>query len=198
MSTPLATLARDIDAVVIGASAGGVQALAVLLPALPASSRAAVFVVLHLPRERPSLLVEVFRPLCAAPVCEAEDKQPVEPGTICFAPPDYHLLVDRGPVLALSADEPVHYSRPSIDVLFESAADVYGPHLAGIVLTGANRDGSVGLAAVKRAGGIALVQSEASAHSPLMPGSAARAVVADFIGTPLELAGFLQVLTART
>ena len=84
---------------------------------------------------------------------EAEDKEPVEPGTVYFAPPDYHLLVDDGPQLALSADEPVHFSRPSIDVLFESAADVYGHALLGILLTGANEDGAVGLAAIHRQGG---------------------------------------------
>ena len=76
---------------------------------------------------------------------EAEDKEPVDAGTVYFAPPDYHLLVDDGPQLALSADEPVHYSRPSIDVLFESAADVYGERLLGIILTGANEDGAAGL-----------------------------------------------------
>jgi two-component system chemotaxis response regulator CheB len=94
-----------IDGIVIGASAGGVEALSTILPALPIGLRAAVFVVLHLPRERPSLLVDIFQPKCALHVREARDKEPVEPGTIYFAPPDYHILLDRGPQLALSADD---------------------------------------------------------------------------------------------
>jgi two-component system chemotaxis response regulator CheB len=158
----------DCAAVVIGTSAGGVEALSQLLPALPADGQAAVFVVIHLPRERPSLLVEIFGGKCAAPVREAQDKEPVEPGTVYFAPPDYHLLVDEGPQTALSADELVNFSRPSVDVLFESAADVYGSRLLGIVLTGASHDGAAGLAAVARAGGRAVVQRPATAQAPIM------------------------------
>ena len=156
----------------VGASAGGVEALFAILPALPAGLRGAVFVVLHLPRDGQSLLAEIFGPKCALPVREAEDKEPVEPGTIYFAPPDYHLLVDAGPRLSLSADEPVHYSRPSIDVLFESAADAYGERLLGILLTGANHDGAAGCG-----GGAARRRHHAraaadSAQSPLMPQAA--------------------------
>jgi two-component system chemotaxis response regulator CheB len=110
-------LERRIDAIVLGASAGGVEALTVLLPCLSAELRAAVFIVVHLPRERPSLLTELFVSKCALHVREAEDKMPVEPGTVYFAPPNYHLLLDKGPQLALSVDDPVHLSRPSIDVL---------------------------------------------------------------------------------
>ena len=142
--------AGRIEAIAVGTSAGGVEALSILLPALPSNLAAAVFIVVHLPRERPSLLVEIFQPRCGLPVREAEDKGIVEPGTIYFAPPDYHLLIDKGPQLALSADEPVHYCRPSVDVLFESAADVYGERLLGIILTGANEDGASGLAAIRR------------------------------------------------
>ena len=163
---------EHIEAVVIGASAGGVDALGLLLPALPARLRAAVLIVVHLPRERPSLLVDIFQPRCAVPVREAEDKQPVQAGTVYFAPPDYHLLLDEGPQLALSADEPVHYSRPSIDVLFESAARIYRRGLLGIVLSGGNDDGSAGLATVLRAGGAGIVQLPQSAAVPLMPASA--------------------------
>ena len=95
----LDTLARDVDAVVIGASAGGVEVLSMLLPALPAACRLSIFIVMHIPRERPSLLAEVFGGRCALPVKEAEDKEPIQPGTVYFAPPDYHLLIDRGPLL---------------------------------------------------------------------------------------------------
>lgn len=167
---------RRYDGVVIGASAGGVEALSVLLPALARGFPAAVFVVLHLPRERPSLLVQVFQPKCALRVCEAVDKEPVTAGTIYFAPPDYHLLVDAGPQVALSADELVNYSRPSVDVLFESAADVYGERLLGIVLTGASQDGAAGAEAIERAGGTVVVQRPDCAHSPAMAQAALRRV----------------------
>lgn len=157
-------LSGRVDAIVIGASAGGIDALMTLLPALGASVAIPIFIVLHLPRDRPSLLPEIFTPKCRLVVCEAQDKEPVRPGTVYFAPPDYHLLIDAGPTLALSSDELVNYSRPSIDVLFESAADVYGPRLLGIILTGANEDGAAGLAAVSDAGGITIVQQPHSAQ----------------------------------
>jgi two-component system chemotaxis response regulator CheB len=189
------SLAGKVDAIVIGASAGGIDALSALLPALPVDMQEPVFVVLHLPRDRPSLLVEIFQPKCALPIREADDKEPVEAGTVYFAPPDYHLLVDVGPQLALSADEAVHYSRPSIDVLFESAADCYGARLLGIVLTGANEDGAAGAAAVQRAGGITLVQQPETAQVPLMPASALRRAAPTHILTLPEMARLLQTLT---
>jgi two-component system chemotaxis response regulator CheB len=163
-----------IDAVAIGASAGGVEALSVLLPALPRDMNAAVFVVLHIPRERPSLLVQLFQPKCRVKVSEAIDKAPIEPGTVYFAPPDYHLLIDRGPSLALSADELVNFSRPSVDVLFESAADVYKDHLLGMILTGASHDGAAGLNAVAAAGGLTIVQDPDTAEVRVMADAAVR------------------------
>ncbi|MFY2763460.1 chemotaxis protein CheB [Arenimonas sp. MALMAid1274] len=159
-------------AIVIGVSSGGVEALGQLLPALPPTLRAAVMVVLHLPPDRPSLLSAIFAGACALPVKEAEDKEDVQPGHVYFAPPDYHLLVDRGPRLVLSFDPPVQFSRPAIDPLFQTAADVYGKRLWGIVLTGNSEDGADGLAAVHRAGGRCFVQDPRTAASPLMPGAA--------------------------
>jgi len=179
--TTRAPASRDIDAVAIGASAGGVEVLSVLLSALPASCRASFLVVMHIPRERPSLLPEVFGAKCALPVREAEDKEPVQPGTVYFAPPDYHLLVDRGPAFALSSDAPVHFSRPSIDVLFDSAADIYGERLLGLILTGANQDGAEGLAAIGRAGGRTIVQEPGSAAVPFLPEAALQAGPVDFV-----------------
>jgi len=187
----------NIDAIVIGASAGGVEALSTLLPALPQNAVAATFVVLHLPRERPSLLVDIFAPKCAQPVREALDKEPVEAGTIYFAPPDYHLLIDTGPQLALSADEPVNFSRPAIDVLFESAADQYGERLLGIILTGANHDGAAGLQAVRKAGGMAIVQQPDDAQSPYMPEVALQQGPVDAVLTVQQIAALLRAL-ART
>lgn len=188
------TLQNRIDVVVIGASAGGVEALSEILPALPASFRPALLIVLHLPRDRPSLLVEIYENRCALPIREAEDKEPVEPGTVYFAPPDYHMLVEKSRQIALSTDEPVHYSRPSIDVLFESAADVYGDRLLGIILTGANADGAAGLHAVHRAGGITVVQQPDSAMVPLMIVSALQRNPADFVLPLPEIAALLKGL----
>jgi two-component system chemotaxis response regulator CheB len=194
--TALASLPDRLDGIVIGASAGGIEALSILLPALPEGLRAAVLIVLHLPRERPSLLVEIFQPKCVLPVQEAQDKEPVARGSVYFAPPDYHLLVDEGPRLALSADELVHYSRPSIDVLFESAAQWYRQRLLGIILTGANEDGAAGLAAVHQAGGTTIVQQPETAHASVMVESALKRSPVDMVLTLEEIAGLLRTLTA--
>lgn len=176
---------HDVKAMVIGASAGGIDALGQLLPALHASCRAAVLIVVHMPRQRPSRLSELFGTHCALPVKQAEDKQPVEPGTVYVAPPDYHLLIDRTgddtPTLALSVDDPVHYSRPSIDVLFESAAECWGAGLMGVILTGANDDGVQGLGAVARAGGISVVQDPAEAVAETLPAGAVRSGLAQHV-----------------
>lgn len=183
-----------VDAVVIGASAGGIEALLVILPSLSARLTVPVFVVVHLPRDGRSLLVTLFGARCAAPVAEVEDKMPVVPGTIYFAPSDYHLLIDTGPSLSLSADDPVNWSRPSIDVLFESAVDIYGSRLAGVILTGANEDGATGLEAVHRAGGIAIVQNPDRAVVSIMPAAALERVAADYL-LPLDgIAALLQTL----
>lgn len=186
--------ARPIEAIAIGASTGGVEALARVLPALPADTRASVFVVLHLPRERESLLVEVFAPRCKLPVREVHDKDPIAAGTIYFAPPDYHLLVDDGPQLALSMDEPVEFSRPSVSVLFETAAAVYGDRLLALLLTGAGRDGAAGMLAVQRAGGLTVVQQPASARMPQMPEAALDRISADHVLTLDEIMTMFQAL----
>ncbi|MGY4828931.1 chemotaxis protein CheB [Sphaerotilaceae bacterium SBD11-9] len=187
-------LHQRVEAIVIGTSAGGVEALSVLLPALQPGLAAAVMVVLHLPRDRPSLLVEIFTPRCALPVHEAHDKEPAQAGHVYFAPADYHLLVDAGPSLALSVDEPVHFSRPSIDVLFESAADIFRERLLGIVLTGANQDGAQGLACIHRLGGSTVVQEPEGAYASLMPASALRRGPVDHV-LPLEgIADLLRTL----
>lgn len=193
----LESLQQRILAIVIGASAGGIEALSVLLPALPSDLQAPVFIVLHLPRDRTSLLVDIFGPRCALPVREAEDKEPVKPGTVYFAPADYHLLIDRGATLALSADALVHFSRPSIDVLFESAADIYGPRLLGIILSGANQDGAEGLATVHRAGGVTVVQSPEGASATYMLESALARTDADFVTSLEGIAAILRALGAR-
>jgi two-component system, chemotaxis family, protein-glutamate methylesterase/glutaminase len=189
-----ATLARPVDAIAIGASTGGIEALVRVLPALPADTRASVFVVVHLPRERASLLTEIFAPRCRLPVRDVHDKDPISAGTIYFAPPDYHLLVDDGPQLALSMDEPVEFSRPSVSVLFETAAAVYRERLLALVLTGAGSDGASGMHAVKRAGGVTVVQQPASARMPQMPEAALGRICADYILDLDEIMNMFQAL----
>ena len=179
-----------IDAVVIGASAGAVEALGVLLPALPESLAIPVVVVVHLPPSRPSLMAELFAPRCKLRVREAEDKQGVEPGTIWFAPPNYHLLIEQERSFALSVDEPVNFSRPSIDVLFESASEVYRERLLALVLTGANHDGARGAEVVRRAGGLFGVQDPSTATAPTMPALSLERTQPDIVGDLLELARY--------
>jgi two-component system chemotaxis response regulator CheB len=140
------------EAVVVGGSAGAIQALLQLLPRLDAGSVVPVVAVVHLPPRRPSLLAELFSERCALSVREPCDKEPVTPG-IWFAPPDYHLLIEKDRTFSLSLDEPHLHSRPSIDALFESAADCYGPSLLGLVLTGASRDGAAGVESICARGG---------------------------------------------
>ncbi|WP_348756072.1 chemotaxis protein CheB [uncultured Aquincola sp.] len=188
------TLPFRPEAVVIGASAGGVQALQLLLGALPASFPAVVAVVLHLPPDRPSGLAALLAAGCALPVEEAIDKQPLRPGSVVVAPPDYHLLVEPDRRVALSVDEPLLYSRPAIDPLFESAALAYGRGLLGIVLTGASRDGSAGLAAVRRQGGQAWVESPSTAIVSTMPAAALAHAGADLVAPLPELGARLGAL----
>lgn len=174
------------DVVVIGASAGGVAALQTLLGALPATLPVPVLVVLHLPRDRSSRIADVLAPYCALTLREAEDKQPLQAGTVTFAPPDYHLLVEDAQAIALSMDEPVLFSRPAIDPLFESAAAVFGTRVLAILLTGASSDGSDGVAAVRAAGGQAWLQCPEEAEASMMPASALQHAGADAV-LPLEL-----------
>ena len=166
----------DIEAIVIGGSAGGLDALLSIVPALPEQVSCPLVIVLHLPPAQPNLVPEILSRVCARAVHEAEDKMPLRNQTIYVAAPNYHLLIERNRSLSLSIDEPVHHSRPAIDVLFESAADAYGPAVAGLVLSGANQDGAEGLCQIRQAGGVAIVQAPATASSPMMPETAIRRV----------------------
>jgi two-component system chemotaxis response regulator CheB len=158
----------EVDIVVIGASAGAVDALSVLLPAVPADARVPVVVVVHVPAKSPSLLASLFSSKCSASVREPDDKELVGRG-VWFAPPGYHLLVERDRSFAFSVDDPVKFSRPSIDVLFESVAMTYGARCAAFVLTGASSDGADGARAIRDAGGFVAVQEPASAEYRTMP-----------------------------
>lgn len=180
-----------IQAVAIGCSAGGLDVLHVILPGLPADFPLPVVVVAHIGPSAENLIASALRRDCRLPVVEAEERRPVTAGTIHVGPPDYHLLVEEDHTFALSVDHKVNNSRPSIDVFLVSAADAWGNGLAAVLLTGASVDGSVGLAAVKAAGGICIVQDPATAFAPTMPQSAIDAGLADWTLSPEGIAALI-------
>lgn len=184
------------EAVVIGASAGGIEALRSLLATLPGRLTVPVIVVQHVGAADRGM-IDLLDGAGPVRVKEAEEKESPQPGTFYLAPPNYHLLMERDRTFALSVDEKVNHCRPAIDVLFESAADVYGDRLIAVILTGANTDGSLGLKAVKAVGGLAVVQDPERAKAREMPLAAMRAVAADHVA-PLEFLGrLLWNLTER-
>ncbi len=164
------------DIVTIGSSWGGLAAIRSVLAGLPADFRPAVVIAQHRSSDsRDKGLAAYYDARCDLPVRTIEDKQPIEEGHVYFAPPDYHLLVDRG-FFELSVDLRVQFARPSIDVLFESAVDAYGERVIGVVLTGANADGAAGLSCIHKNGGFTIVQNPATAEKPDMPLAALEAV----------------------
>jgi len=177
----------DFEIVVIGLSLGGRHALEVVLPALPKDFPLPVALVQHRGSGSDATLVAHLQKHSALPVAEPEDKEVIRRGQLYLAPADYHLLVEGGH-FALSTEAPVWYARPSIDVLFESAAAAYGEAVIGVLLTGANQDGVQGLAAIKRSGGLAVVQDPKTAQVPEMAKAAIAAAAVDKI-LPLEEIG---------
>ena len=167
---------KTYEAVVIGASAGGMQALESILVRFAADFSLAVLVVQHRHKASDDFLSKFFDDLCVLRVVEAEDKMEILRGVVYIAPPDYHLQVEMDKTLSLSVDPPVNYSRPSVDVLFETAAEAYGDSLVGVILTGANSDGSKGLARIQQLGGLALIQEPSTAAVPQMPAAAIKEV----------------------
>ncbi|HEY3802602.1 MAG TPA: chemotaxis protein CheB [Kofleriaceae bacterium] len=184
--------------IVIGGSAGALEGLAVIFAALPASFAIPVVVVVHLSPNPPNLVPNALGRATPLRVLEVEDKQALAAASVHVAPPNYHVLLERDATLALSIDEPVHFSRPSIDVLFESAAAAFGPAVVGVLLSGANEDGALGLWHIAEAGGVAIVQDPATARHAVMPMAGvtqlhtrANVLAAEKIGD--RLAGFSAV-----
>lgn len=177
--------ARNAEFVAIGCSAGGFDALRVILPALPVGFNKSVVVVIHLSPEKESLVAKTFEGRLSLPVKEAEDKEVMEKGKVYVAPPNYHLLVEPDGSFSLSVDDPENCSRPSIDVLFDSAAHVFGEKMIGVLLTGANADGANGLREVRTCGGTAVVQDPATAQYRTMP-QAGRELADPQLVMPLE------------
>ena len=192
-----AAAARPIEAVVIGASAGGFDALRAVLTGLPGTYALPIAVVLHLPDHHDSRLAELFDARLALHAVEARDKEPLEPGTVYFAPSGHHLSIETDRSFSLSGEERVSYARPSIDVLMLSAADAYGPALAGVLLTGANYDGAAGLAGIRLAGGLTVVQDPGSAEVPTMPDAALRRMTPDLILPLSQIHALLTKLGAH-
>lgn len=176
---------RNVSVVVIGASAGGIDALFRLFDRVDAPSSATIVTVLHLPEGHDSRLVDVLAARLGPHLREAQHGAPLLLGNHYIAPPGYHLLVEQDRTFSLSCDPPVLFSRPSIDVLMESCADAFGPDVAGVVLTGASEDGARGLAAIKAAGGLAYVQSPEEAAYATMPRAAMAAAHPDAV-LPLD------------
>jgi len=198
MATPTQALAvaarRRIEAVVLGASAGGFEALLAVLRGLPAGYPMPLVAVLHLPDRHESRLAELFGHRLALQVREARDKEPLAPGILYFAPSGYHLSIENDRSFSLSGEERVSYARPSIDVLFTSAADAYGNALAGILLTGANYDGAAGMAGMQVAGSLTIVQDPASAEVSTMPEAALRRMTPDLILPLADIHSVLRML----
>ena len=181
-----------IELIVAGASLGGFDALATLLGALPEDFPVPLAVVQHRSIDSEDLLSVLLQRSSRLPLAEVEDKQPILPGTVYLAPANYHLLVERDH-FALSVDDRVRYARPSIDVMFESAADAYRERLAAVLLRGSNDDGARGMARVKARGGMTIVQDPASAESRRMPAAAIAASPVDYV---LPLAGIAELLNS--
>jgi len=183
------------DIVMVGTSWGGLAALRTLVAGLPEEFGMAVVIVQHRHKDSDHLLRVLLQERSPLEVCEVEDKMPIEHGRVYVAPPDYHTLVETGH-FSLSTEAPVRYSRPSIDVAFGSAADSYTHRAVGVVLTGANADGSDGLRRISERGGMAIVQDPATAESATMPRAAAKAVPRARVMPLPDIVRFLAALPA--
>jgi len=190
------TKTQSYRAIVIGASAGGMKALQIILKSLPEDYSLPIMIVQHMHPESDEYMTKILNDECLLTVKQADEKECVKPGTVYFAPPNYHLLVEADKTLSLTVNERVCFARPSIDVLFETAADAYGDTLIGIILTGGNYDGSRGLKQVKEVGGLTIVQDPKSAEAESMPREAIAAARVDYI-LPLRKIGPFLVELAK-
>jgi two-component system, chemotaxis family, protein-glutamate methylesterase/glutaminase len=181
-------------AVVVGTSAGGFLAVSTLLEKLPQNYSVPIIIVQHRSKEPTNLLEEILQSKCRVKIKQADEKEKIEGGVVYIAPPDYHLLIENDFTFSLSADEPIRFSRPSIDVLLESAASVYKDKLVGIILTGTNNDGVLGIKAIAENGGLVIAQNPKEAQFPTMPLAAIHTKKVDYIFTLSEIQNFLLQL----
>lgn len=185
-------------AVVIGGSTGSIEVLLKLLPALHLPLPVALIIVVHRKNTADSTLATLLATKTRIPLKEVDEKDPIRSGAIYLAPADYHLLIEQDEVFSLDDSEKVNYSRPSIDVTFESAADVYGPLLVGILLSGANADGTQGLNTIKRAGGLIIAQDPNTAQAGFMPQQAIQHTPIDHVFTVEQMIRFINSIPAQS
>ena len=185
---------KSFDAIAIGTSAGGLEALSIILSGLPKNFAIPILVVIHLPPNIESRISNILDDKCALTVVESFDKMNIEKGYVYFAPPSYHMMIENTETIALAVDEAVQYSRPSIDVLFETAAEAYKDKLLGIILTGANSDGAKGLNKIVSLGGQAIVQEPNEAEMNVMPKEALRVCPNAKVKSLMEIKNYLMTL----
>lgn len=178
----------DYEAIVIGASAGGMNALPTILKCLNKNFPIPIIIVQHLHPHSDDYMARRLDAICSLQVKESENRETIKPGAVYLAPSNYHLLIENDKTFSFSTEDRVNYCRPSIDVLFDSAADVYGSKLIGIILTGANNDGALGMKIIKKQGGLTVVQDPSTAEVEIMPSSAIQLTTVDYI-LPLEEIG---------
>lgn len=191
------TIKQDYQAVVIGASAGGMKAFQILLKSLPKDFSLPIMVVQHMHPESDEYMINILNQECDLTIKQADEKEPIKPGIVYFAPPNYHLLVETDKTLSLTVNERVCYARPSIDVLFETAAEAYADTLIGIILTGGNYDGSRGLKRIKETGGLTIVQDPETAEAASMPLEAIGSTSVDHIMPLVEIGPFLREFSQK-
>ena len=184
--------------VVVGTSYGGMNALKIVLSALPINFRAPMLIVQHLSPQSNGYLIEYLNNFSKIKVKEADEKEQIRIGNAYLAPPNYHLLVDNKGFLSLTVNEKINFARPSIDVLFESAVDAFGSEVIGVILTGANSDGSMGLKRIKDSGGIAIVQDPKEAEADTMPRAAIKITDVDYVLPLIEIANKLRQIVGDT
>jgi two-component system chemotaxis response regulator CheB len=185
---------RDFKIIVIGGSAGSLTVLFEVFPALLPNLQSTIILVLHRKNSADSILSDLLATKTKIPTKEIEDKDPILPGNIYLAPADYHLLIEKNYTFSLDDSEKINFSRPSLDVTFESAADIFGPSLIGILLSGANEDGTAGLMAVKQSGGFTVAQKPESAQMPFMPQHAIAHTEIDQILDIKEITNFINLI----
>ncbi|WP_330925896.1 chemotaxis protein CheB [Candidatus Sororendozoicomonas aggregata] len=192
-----ADIKRAYEAIVIGASAGGLTAIMTVIKELSETFPLPILVAKHIAAADGGGAAKVLNKVTPMPVFEAMDKQPINPGSVYLAPANYHMLTENKALVCLNCDERVCHARPSIDVLFRSAASVFGDRLIAIILTGANHDGAEGVRAVKRLGGLTIAQSPASAESVVMPNAAIATGSVDRVLPLDEISAFINELTTN-
>ncbi|MCK8143134.1 chemotaxis protein CheB [Flavobacterium sp. I-SCBP12n] len=187
-------VAANCKVLIIGGSAGSLHALMDILPNLPAIRSFALVIVLHRKHSHDVTLEELLKIKSKTPLKFIEDKMPFEPGFLYVVPSNYHLLFEKNGTLALDSSEKVNYSRPSIDVSFEAAAEIYSSNVIGILLSGSNADGTAGLQAIQKSGGTVVVQNPTSADMPFMPNNAIQNMIPDYILTTEEILKFILLI----